>query len=64
VSDGGCDVSLLWVAPGHAGPDGDALDRSGVFFEALFPLFFAQARLTGMIEAQEMQRGKLFGMTA
>jgi hypothetical protein len=46
------------------GPDGDALDRSGVFFEALFPLFFAQARLTGMIEAQEMQRGKLFGMTA
>jgi Inorganic pyrophosphatase len=44
--------------PGTHRADGDALDVLVLSDEPLFPLFFVQARLIGMIEAEQTQEGK------
>jgi inorganic pyrophosphatase len=44
--------------PGTHGADGDALDVLVLPDEPLFPLCLVQARLIGLIEAEQMQEGK------
>ena len=49
--------------PGTRGADGGALDVLVLSDEPLFPLCLIQARLIGVIEAEQTQEGKLSGMT-
>jgi inorganic pyrophosphatase len=44
--------------PGTRGADGDALDVLVLTEEPLFPLCLVQARLIGVIEAEQTQEGK------
>ena len=44
--------------PGTHGADGDALDVLVLSDEPLFPLCLVQARLIGVIEAEQTQEGK------
>jgi inorganic pyrophosphatase len=46
--------------PGTHGPDGDAVDVLVLSDEPLFPLCLVQARLIGVIEAEQTQEGKTF----
>ena len=46
--------------PGTHGADGDALDVLVLSDEPLFPLCLVQARLIGVIEAEQTQEGKTF----
>jgi inorganic pyrophosphatase len=46
--------------PGSHGADGDALDVLVLSDEPLFPLCLVQARLIGVIEAEQTQEGKTF----
>ena len=46
--------------PGTHGADGDALDVLVLTDEPLFPLCLVQARLIGVIEADQTQEGKTF----
>jgi inorganic pyrophosphatase len=46
--------------PGTHGPDGDAVDVLVLSDEPFFPLCLAQARLIGVIEAEQTQEGKTF----
>jgi inorganic pyrophosphatase len=55
----GCGVSFrLRVCAGTHGADGDALDVLVLSDEPLFPLCLVQARLIGVIEAEQTQEGK------
>jgi inorganic pyrophosphatase len=44
--------------PGTRGADGDALDVLVLTDEPLFPLCLVQARLIGVVEAEQTQEGK------
>ena len=50
--------------PRTYGADGDALDVLVLSDEPLFPLCLVQARLIGVIAAEQTQEGKLSGTTA
>ena len=50
----------LRFVPGTHGADGDALDVLVLSDEPLSPLCLVQARLIGVIEAEQTQDGKTF----
>jgi Inorganic pyrophosphatase len=59
-----CFLSTSGLCRARTRADGDALDVLVLSDEPLFPLYLVEARLIGVIEAEQTQEGKLSGTTA